>query len=399
MASTATTPRAPKPATPAGLRNVRPRWLAGRWRWRAVLTIDGRRLVGPTRDTPQQAARDVPRIEAEAKRPAVSPVTLGEALGSVLAWQAARGQASARSRAALGSVVRAILRHLPEGAPVGSLGAFELVTYAREAQAAGRAARTIAEKDLPTLREAFRLAGAPWPHGIKPPRVPRRPMAFFRAEELAPILARLREPAPSLGAGEPAEELAGGRFLHADLLELLFLTGLRVGELARLRLGDLDPVACELRVLNHKDAGHAAPTVDRVVLPLEAGPLLARLKARAACAFRGQQGRRATPEAEAAALLVPGGEHFLSCMFGRLRARFAEPRLNGRALRHSFVSAALAATGDLAAARDMARHRNVSTTGLYVHALQDPARAARGAMLATLNPSTVPHSRGAALHP
>jgi integrase len=314
-------------------------------------------------------------LVADRQAPVQVVVTLGEGLAAVLAEQAMRGRASPRSRAATEATTRVLLSAWQPELPLASITSRELDWYLQAAIAKGRSITSVLQKDIPLLRRAMMLGGASWPVDWVRPRLPRRPMSVLTPQEVRLILDRLREPTAPDPASQVRATWLDARAHHADLIELLWLTGLRSGELARLTLGDVDPQRCCLRVTNHKDAGVLDASVDEIQLPESAQALLERLVARA----KGGSSRPADSRK-----LIPGGEHFLDLALKRIGARLGEPRLSGRTLRHSFVSAVLQTTGDMALTRDLARHRSVATTTRYVHALQGDQRAARAALVALL---------------
>lgn len=367
--------RPPQPLLPRGSRGVRLLFTGRIWKFRAVVTVDGKRQNGPLRGSYEEAHRDWMRLVGDRQAPRGPVVTLGQGLAAVLAEQALRGRASERSQRATQATCRAILGAWREDIPLSKITGRELDWYVKAAAAKGRAMTSVVEKDLPLLRRALGLGGVPWPADFAPPRKPRRPMAVFTPREVQQLLARLEEQSKSAyGQDRPA------RHYHRDLVELLWLTGLRAGELARLTIADVDLGRCTLLVRNNKDAGLLGESIDEIELPEQARDLLERLVART-LPDGPKQARR---HLESQTPLIQGGEHYLSLMFRRLRERLKEPRLCGRTLRHSFVSAVLQSTGDLALTRDLARHRSLGTTTRYVHALRGNQRQVRAGLSALL---------------
>lgn len=373
----------PQPHT--DLRGVRVLFRAGRWRYRAAITVEGKRIVGPLREDPESAHRDYLGLAARATAPVRAVVTLQQGLQAVLAEQQARGRASERSRASTASVCEALLRAWEPDLVLADLTAEDLDWYVTSAVGAGRSLTTVIEKDLPVLRGALKSAGIRWPAEFSTPRKPRRVMAVLTSDEVARLLEGVRSRPIRDRRGNPLSLAA--RAHHADIMELLYLTGLRAGELARITVADIDLSRCTIKVRNHKDAGAALQASEETLaLGEESRDLLARLVASAAPAARA----RGDGQRPASMRLIPGGELYLSTMFARWAKRLGEPRLCGRTLRHSFVSATLQLTGDLAMTRDLARHRSVQTTARYVHALTQQQRETRAALAGLLKASQTP---------
>lgn len=294
------------------------------------------------------------------QEPPAEVVTLEDALASAIARKRARGGASERTLESARTYARALLEAWEPSAPMAEVvTASELHWYIEAATKRGRSIRTVREKDLPLLKLAAAEAGVAWPTDLRAIRSPRRPMAFFEPEELVELVRRVREEPILDGRGRP--KALPGRTRAADLLELVLCTGLRSGELARLAVEDIDETKRTVRVINAKDAG----SVDLIPYPTSLDGPIARLLD-AARANGGQ--------------LVPGGEPSLATLYARWKERLNEPRLSGRALRHSHITLALYDTGDAGAAREAGRHRSLTTTSRYVHAVES-RRAKRVAAL------------------
>jgi integrase len=375
-------PTKPKP----GLRGVRPVFCGQRWQFRAVATFEGRRVVGPLRDDAGSAHRDYLGLRERCTTPTGPVLTLAEGLAAVLGEQRARGRASERSRNSTKLICEALMRAWKPEMLLSDINAEELNWYVRTAGDNGRNTTTILEKDLPTLRAALKAGNFRWPTEFAAPRRPRRTMSVLTSNEVAHLLQRIRTEEFRHEYDYPLD--LSSRALHADLIELLYLSGLRLGELCRLTAADVDTFHCTLTVRNHKDAGSTLQaSTEHVVLSQHSRDLLARLVARAAPASQKSVRKRLPAKGLGSLLLVPGGESYMNTMFARWKERLGEPRLCGRTLRHSFVSASLQITGDLAATRDLARHRSVQTTSRYVHALTQRQSATRAALFGLIDRS------------
>lgn len=121
------------------------------------------------------------------------------------------------------------------------------------------------------------------------------------------------------------------RALESDVLEVLAVTGARRGEFARVRLEDVELEAGRVWIGSPKDRSnprHAEVSSSS----LEA---LERLAAHAAAMVRAAE--------NPARLLIPDGEDELERILRRWQRLLEEPRLSGRTLRRSFLTAAAGA--------------------------------------------------------
>lgn len=168
------------------------------------------------------------------------------------------------------------------------------------------------------------------------PRVEAKEMSFLTADEVAEIVDRVRS-SESVDAGP-----------DADLIALLYLTGLRRGELGRMRVEDLQ-----------LDKGFAWVTGkarnERLALGAEAVELL----------------RRMAGHVSGSGPLVPGGDCEVSRILSKWKRSLKEPRLSAHALRHSFVSALVDAGHDMGTVQKLARHRSIQMTARYFHTVKD----------------------------
>ncbi len=162
--------------------------------------------------------------------------------------------------------------------------------------------------------------------------------------------------------------------LNQVIVRLACCCGLRVSEIANLRMADVRLEGARPQILVHKE--HARGHRVRVA-PLwwNTGTLDALAKWVAARAAAGA----ACDVLVAASRQAAGAEQSLSRHTLRKRFRttctlLGQERLQQLTVhhsRHTFVSLALAAGRSLAAVRDAAGHTNISTTSCYLHVLVD----------------------------
>ncbi len=165
-----------------------------------------------------------------------------------------------------------------------------------------------------------------------------------------------------------AKALTDGSLESSDLyirdraiIELLYATGMRVGELCGFRLADVDLDAGVIRVVGKGNRERVVLAGRPAVLALDeylqnVRPLLAREKGyQGEAVFLGKRGSPIDPrqvrrivDREARALV--GGEG-----------------LSPHALRHTFATHLLAHGADLRSVQELLGHKNVATTQIYTH--------------------------------
>lgn len=142
------------------------------------------------------------------------------------------------------------------------------------------------------------------------------------------------------------------------MLELLYSSGLRVGELVALDLADLDLSSCQVRVTGKGNKTRLVPVGRRAIV-----------------AIKDYLNHRAIWLAKSETAL------FISQKFGsRLTTRTVQNRVKLAAsragiaqnihphlLRHCFASHLLSESGDLRAVQELLGHSDISTTQVYTH--------------------------------
>jgi integrase/recombinase XerC len=141
------------------------------------------------------------------------------------------------------------------------------------------------------------------------------------------------------------------------MLELLYSSGLRLGELVGLDLGDIDLTDGMVRVTGKGRKTRLVPvgrTARRAVGEwLRARATLAALGEKAV--FTGTRGRRISPRTVQARV----GHWARRSGLGQ--------RVHPHLFRHSFATHVLESSGDLRGVQEMLGHANISTTQIYTH--------------------------------
>lgn len=216
---------------------------------------------------------------------------------------------------------------------------------------AGRSKASIARK-LAAVRSFLRQAVRDGtiealPGGRLPsPRVPRRLPATLSVDEVFALLDRI-----------PSDDPAGIR--DRALLEFLYATGLRVGELVSLSVDDLDLPGGTVRVLGKGQKERLVPFGRKAAAALHAWLEAARPL------------RRSGGDVEAVFLNLRGGRltdrSVRRILDRRLREAAIAAHLSPHALRHSFATHLLGAGADLRAIQELLGHASLSTTQRYTH--------------------------------
>jgi integrase/recombinase XerC len=174
---------------------------------------------------------------------------------------------------------------------------------------------------------------------------------------------------PGVLRADHAAALLDGAVVAADgdpvaardraVLELLYATGVRVGELVALDLDDVDPGRRVLRVLGkgRKDRSVAYGVPAQRALDAWVASARAQLVGPASgpALFLGVQGRRLDQRA------------VRRLVHERLRAVPGAPDLSPHGLRHSAATHLLEGGADLRAVQELLGHASVATTQVYTH--------------------------------
>lgn len=225
--------------------------------------------------------------------------------------------------------------------------------------------QTVTHKDLPLLRRYVRFAirlGQVQRDPFLDVRAPRARKGRFDAlsgAEVADILRRMREHGSTEGQKARANR-------DADIVELLFLTGLRRSELARLRVHDIDED--NMRLFVDGKTGNSYVPIAAPVLAI-----LQRMKLRAK-----KDGRLVTS--------VHAIEDTLDLWRERLNLR----KLSAHVLRHSFGTALARANESPYVLRDLLRHATLQQSARYLHAQGDQGIGAVERLAQRLRPPA-PH--------
>jgi integrase/recombinase XerC len=175
---------------------------------------------------------------------------------------------------------------------------------------------------------------------VRAPRRPRKLAAFLPADELEALL-----------------EAGGANARDRAVLELLYATGLRVSELAALRLDDVDRTERLVRVVGKGGKPRVVPFGAEAAAALEA--YLAERGPAPGPLFRNPRGGPLSART------------VRERVRRRARAAGLARRVTPHTLRHTFATHLLDAGADLRLIQDLLGHRRLATTQRYTHVAAD----------------------------
>jgi integrase/recombinase XerC len=306
--------------------------------------------------------RPPPPPNAPAARPAVAPGAargFDETVSHFLTYLRDERASSARTVEAYGRDLGQLGAFLRErsGVERATLGEVDLYVLRGWLAALARAsgASTVARK-VAAVRSFFRfLERRGWVESnpaaeLETPKV-RRPLPTFLSVEEAHEVVEVAGASTAEGARDRA------------LLELLYGSGVRVGELAGLDLGDVDASRGLVRVRGKGDKERLVPA---------GPPALAALGA-----WLGRRGELTRPGRPTRALFLGARGRRLGVRrvqeivrrYGALGA--GRPDLHPHALRHTCATHLLEGGADLRAIQEILGHASLSTTQRYTHVSVD----------------------------
>lgn len=191
------------------------------------------------------------------------------------------------------------------------------------------------------------------------PRALRTLPNVLRADEAADLIA---------AAAERADDGSPTGLRDVAMLELLYATGVRVGELVGLDIDDVDRDRNLIRVLGKGGKERSAPFGTPAVVALEAWlargrPLLVRPETDSAL-FLGSRGRRIDQRA------------VRTMVHRRIAEVPGAPDIGPHGLRHTAATHLLEGGADLRSVQELLGHSSLATTQRYTHVTTDRLRRA-----------------------
>ncbi|MGH3508872.1 MAG: tyrosine recombinase XerC [Nocardioidaceae bacterium] len=252
----------------------------------------------------------------------------------------------------------ALLGHID----VDTLDIRTLRSWLAKQQTMGRARTTLARRA--TAIRVFtgwlqRTGRAPGDPGalLATPRAHRTLPSILRVDEARALLA---------AAAEHADDGSPTGLRDMAILELLYATGIRVGELCGLDTDDLDRERNLVRVFGkgrkERSVPFGAPARRAVEVWLARGRPLLRVEGAGAALFLGSRGRRIDPRAVRTLVTT------------RLAEVPDAPVFGPHGLRHTAATHLLEGGADLRTVQELLGHASLATTQLYTHVTTDRLR-------------------------
>jgi len=268
--------------------------------------------------------------------------------------EAERGCSPQTLRAYSGDLMRFALFAAPDADEFDptTVSLVQLRHYLAHLRQSGAARTTIARK-VASLRSFYRFLIR---EGVVSDN-PATSLTVPRLEKRLPVFLDEDQVTRLLDAPDPAEP--AGRRDHA-ILEMLYSTGMRIGELAAVSLEDLDLIG---EVVVAKGKGKK----ERLV-PLGAAAVQALrdyLEVRGTIAQRRRTNRRALFVNKAGGRLSDRG---VRRIFHKYARRVGLPdRVSPHTLRHSFATHMLNHGADLRSVQELLGHASIASTQIYAH--------------------------------
>jgi integrase/recombinase XerC len=195
-------------------------------------------------------------------------------------------------------------------------------------------------------------------------RDPAASLATPKTDRRLPRVLTTSEAAALLGL-PPGDDAVGLR--DRAVLELLYATGIRVGELCGLDVDDLDPARNVLRVLGkgakERTVPYGIPAAHAVAAWLSDGRPAMAVPGSGPALFLGRRGRRIDPRT-------------VRRLVHTYLSEVADaPELGPHGLRHSAATHLLEGGADLRSVQELLGHATLGTTQIYTHVSADRLKA------------------------
>ncbi len=275
--------------------------------------------------------------------------------------EAERGCSPQTLRAYAGDLMRFALFAAPDADEFDPtrISIMQLRHYLAHLRQAGAARTTIARK-VASLRSFYRFLVREGVVSDNPatnlvvPRLERRLPLFLDEDQVTRLL----------GAPDPAEP-AGRR--DRAILEMLYSTGMRIGELTAVSLEDVDLIGEVARAKGKGKKERLVPLGSAAVAALRD-----YLEVRGAIAQRRRTNRRALFVNKAGGRLSERG---IRRIFHKHARRVGLPdKVSPHTLRHSFATHMLNRGADLRSVQELLGHASIATTQIYAHVTTEQLR-------------------------
>lgn len=335
----------------------------GRVRYRGTYQVDGTRKYLPLRESQREASEEAQDVRRKMRDGGALVVTIGELADRFL--DDIRRTRKSGTWSFYAQQIDAVWHIIPRSKLATLVDAADMRRLIHEHQRQQYSAQTIHHRRA-VLRRMFRwgekcgLAGRSPTELVDWPSVRDNAFDVIPSVDLRAMLERVR--------AVPADY---------DLVVFALYSGLRRGELARLRLSEID-LASGVMWVDGKRRKEAVPIDDviadnvRRLIGRSPGPWLLP-EARADRGPRKKPKRELTPEEDAECARA----RTVANCFRRWAKRIGDRRFHPHTMRHSIATELARADVDLQNIGRVLRHRDPKTTMKYVHLAAADARRAK----------------------
>ena len=282
---------------------------------------------------------------------------VAEYLGALQSEQGASRNTLAAYRRDLADFLRFLATHR---LATGAVQPDDIVSWLERLRARGLAPASVARR-LSAVRGFYR-------HLLREGEVRRDPTEHLDTPRAARPLPRAlsRESATLLVEAPDTQRPAGIR--DRAILELLYATGIRVGELTGIDLDDLDTSRRVVRVLGkgrkERVVPYGAPAADALDAWVSRGRRTTAVDGSGPALFLGARGGRIDQRT------------VRRVVHDRLQAVEGAPDLGPHGLRHTAATHLLEGGADLRSVQEILGHASLGTTQIYTHVSNERVRAA-----------------------
>jgi len=303
------------------------------------------------------------------------PARLGAALEAFRHHiDAERGLSRHTVRAYLGDVT-SLLEHAaaagataPADLDIGTLRAWLAGQHGTGHARATLARRAAAVRTFTAFAHARGLLAADPGPLLGMPRIPRRLPEVLRQAQVAAVLEAPGAPAAARPGGASFRQEAALALRDTAIVELLYATGIRVGELCGLDIGDLDTERRTVRVLGKGNRERTVPVgipaVRAVGAWTRSGRPVLVTPASGHALFLGARGKRLDPRTAR------------RVVHARLAAVPGTPDSGPHGLRHAAATHLLEGGADLRSVQEILGHSSLTSTQIYTHVTVERLQAA-----------------------
>jgi integrase/recombinase XerC len=294
------------------------------------------------------------------------PARLGAALEAFRRHlEAERGLSPHTVRAYLGDVT-SLLEHAaaagaiaPADLGIGALRAWLAGQHGSGHSRATLARRAAAVRTFTAFAHARGLLATDPGPLLGMPRIPRRLPEVLRQDQVAAVLDVPGAPMAARPGGTPSRQDAALVLRDTAIVELLYASGIRVGELCGLDIGDLDTERRTVRVLGKGNRERTVPVGIPAVQAVDAWARSGRpflvTPASAHALFLWARGKRLDPRAAR------------RVVHARLAAVPGTPDSGPHGRRHAAATHLLEGGADLRSVQEILGHASLTSTQIYTH--------------------------------